>query len=79
MNIIEKKGNNALIEKECDDVESRDSYILICALNYQYYEGMTLYDNGPNESVKFSVSSHAPQEVKNKLLQVAKAYFDSLN
>lgn len=79
MNIIEKKGNNALIEKECDDVESRDSYILICALNYQYYEGMILYDNGPNESVKFTVSSHAPQEVKNILLQVAKAHFDSLN
>lgn len=79
MKILERKGNNALLEKENTDVESRDTYILICALNYQEYLGMHLYNNGVKESVKFSVSSQAPQEVKDELLQIARKYFNSLN
>lgn len=76
--VIKVRGNNALLQKEKIDVASRDSYIVTCALNYQNYEGMVLYDNGANESISFSVSSQAPQEIKDKLLQIAMEYFDNL-
>lgn len=77
--VIERKGNNVLLESEDTDVKSRDKYILTCALNFQDYKGMFLFDNGAGESVDFSVSSHAPQEVKDELLQIAKKYFNSIS
>lgn len=40
---------------------------------------MHLYDNRSTESVEFSVSMQAPQEVKNELLQTARKYFDSIS
>ena len=74
--ILERKGNNALIESEDTQI---NTYNLTCALNYQNYKGMILYDNGKNESVRFSVSSHAPQEVKDELLQIARKYFEIIS
>lgn len=79
MKVLEQKGNIALLEKENTDVESRDTYVLICALNYQCDKGLHLYDNGAKESVKFQVSSHVPQEVKEGLLQIARKYFNSIS
>lgn len=79
MKILEQNGNIALLEKENTDIESRDTYVLICALNYQCDGGLHLYDNGAKESVKFQVSSQAPQEVKEELLQIARRYFNSIS
>ena len=74
--IVERKGSNALLESE--DAKMND-YILTCALNFQEYKGMNLFDNGRRESVQFSVSNHAPQEIKDELLQIARRYFDSIS
>ena len=74
--ILERKGNNALIESE--DSHS-NQYILTCALNFQIYLGMYLFDNKVTESIEFSVSMHAPQEVKDELLQIARKYFYSIS
>ena len=79
MKILEQNGNIALLEKENTDIESRDTYVLICALNYQCDGGLHLYDNGAKESLKFQVRSQAPQEVKEELLQIARKYFDSIS
>ena len=74
--VLERKGNHALLESEDTQI---NTYNLTCALNYQNYMGMILYDNGKNESVQFSISGHAPQEVKDELLQIARKYFDSIS
>jgi len=77
VNVLERKGNNALLEIE-NDVKNFESYTLVCALNFQFYKDIVLYDNKPNESVVFSVSSQAPKEAKDELLQIARKYFNSL-
>ena len=77
--ILERKGNNALLESEDCDISCTNEYMLTCALNFQIYMGMYLFDNGAKESVRFSVSSHAPQEVKDELLQIARKYFESIS
>lgn len=77
--ILERKGNNALLESEDCDISCRDKYVLTCALNFQDYMGMYLFDNGARESVRFSVSMQAPQEVKDELLQIARKYFNSIS
>ena len=41
--------------------------------------GIYLFDAGAKESVRFSVSSHTPQEVKDELLQIARKYFNSIS
>lgn len=77
--VLEQKGKNALIEQENCDISCIGEYMIVCALNYKNYMGMHLYDNGLKESVRFSVSMQAPQEVKDELLQIAKKYFDSIS
>lgn len=74
--ILERKGKNALLESE--DSHS-NQYILTCALNFQIYLGMYLFDSKATESVEFSVSMQAPQEVKDELLQIARKYFYSIS
>ena len=77
--ILEIKGKNALLESEDCDISCANKYILTCALNFQNYMGMYLFDNGAKESVRFSVSMQAPQEVKDELLQIARKYFESIS
>lgn len=77
--VLERKGNNALLESEDCDNSCSNRYVLTCALNFQNYMGMYLFDNGANESVRFSVSMQAPKEVKDELLQIARKYFNSIS
>lgn len=75
MPMLEKKGNNALFEKENLDVISRNTYLVTIAINHQKYLGMDLYD----ETIEFTVSSKVPKKVKEELLEIARKYFESIS